>query len=78
MIYLVTYVEHKTAGHHQPLAKRLILVEAEAALPFERTVGLVRMLTSGNFEESSVEVVGRRNWHLQQPIHPAIRLYKLH
>lgn len=77
MIYLVTYVEYPGRQHEQKMAKRLILVEAETSLPFQRTVDLIRMLTGGNFKESSVEIIGERNWQLRQPINPAIRLYKL-
>lgn len=74
MIYLVTYDEN---CYHDRNTKRLILVESDLGLEFERVTSLVRMLTDGKFTAASVEIAGQKDWDATRIRHPAIRLYKL-
>lgn len=74
MIYLITYNENRFDNRN---TKRLILVESDRRLETERAANLVRMLTDGNFKETSVEIAGQKDCEATQIRHPALRIYKL-
>lgn len=77
MIYLATY--HKKS-EFRPLchkSRRLIFIEAEDRLALDKVIALVRNLTEGNFEESSVEIIGQKAWDAAKIKHPRIKFYRL-
>jgi hypothetical protein len=77
MIYLATF--NKKSRFRQPQHKRrsLIFIEAEDRLGLEKVVALVRGLTEGDFEESSVEIIGQKAWDAAKIKHPWIKFHKL-
>jgi hypothetical protein len=46
-------------------------------LGLDRVVTLVDALTEGNFEESSVEIIGQKAWDAARIKHPRIKFHKL-
>ena len=78
MIFLVTY---KEAGKLPPpprsTLKRLLFIESTDNLEMDKVVRLLRNITAGELEESSIELVGKRDWDPAQLKHPAVRLHKL-
>jgi len=77
MIYLATF--NKKSRFRQPPHKQrsLIFIEAEDRLGLEKVVALVKGLTEGNFEESSVEIIGQKAWDAAKIKHPRIKFHKL-
>jgi hypothetical protein len=75
MIYLATY--NRKSEIEPCKAKHLIFIEAGDRLGLDRVIALVGTLTDGNFEESSVEIIGRKSWDTAQIRHPRIRFHKL-
>ena len=75
MIYLATY-NRKTAAP-RPLSKHLLFIEAEDRLALEKVIKLVNKLTAGDFEESSVEIIGEKAWDAAKIKHPQIKFYRL-
>lgn len=58
-------------------AKHLIFIEAGDRSGLDRVIALVGTLTDGNFEESSVEIIGRKSWDTAKIRHPRIRFHTL-
>jgi hypothetical protein len=46
-------------------------------LGLEKVVALVKGLTEGDFEESSVEIIGQKAWDAAKIKHPRIKFHKL-
>jgi hypothetical protein len=77
MIYLATYNSKSGIGQCQRKAKHLIFIEAGDRLGLDRVVALIGTLTNGNFEKSSVEIIGQKSWDTAQIRHPRIQVHKL-
>jgi hypothetical protein len=77
MIYLATYNRKSEIQQCQRKTKHLIFIEAGDRLRLDRVVALVGTLTEGNFEESSVEIIGQKAWDAAQIKHPRIKFHKL-
>lgn len=77
MIYLATYNKTSEIQQRQRNTKHLIFIEASDRLGLDRVVALVGTLTAGNFEASSVEIIGQKAWDPAQIKHPRIQFYKL-
>jgi hypothetical protein len=77
MIYLATY--HRKSEFRPPSHKSrsLIFIEAEDKLALDRVIALVKNLTQGDFEESSVEIIGQKAWDTAKIKHPRIKFHKL-
>ena len=77
MIYLAIYNRTSEMAQSQPNARQLIFIEAGDRLRRDQVVALVGPLTEGNFEESSVEIIGQKAWDPAKIKHPRIKLHKL-
>ena len=77
MIYLATYNQKGQMQRCQPNTKHLIFIEAGDRLGLDRVVALIGTLTAGNFEASSVEIIGQKAWDASQIKHPRIKFHKL-
>jgi hypothetical protein len=77
MIYLATYNRKSEIQQSQRNTKHLIFIEAGDRLGLDRVVALVGALTEGNFEESSVEIIGQKAWDAARIKHPRIKFHKL-
>ena len=77
MIYLATY--HRKSKS-RPLSQKfgsLVFIEAEDRLALDKVIALVKNLTEGDFEESSVEIIGQKAWDAAKIKHPRIKFHKL-
>jgi hypothetical protein len=77
MIYLATYNQKGEMQGCQSNTKHLIFIEAGDRLGLDRVVALICTLTAGNFEASSVEIIGQKAWDAAQIKHPRIKFHKL-
>jgi hypothetical protein len=77
MIYLATFNKKSRFRHPQHKRRSLIFIEAEDRLGLEKVVALVRALTEGDFEESSVEIIGQKAWDTAKIKHPWIKFHRL-
>ena len=77
MIYLATYNRRSEIQHLPSKSKGLLFIDAEERLPLEKVIALVKKLTEGDFEESSVEIIGEKAWDAAQIKHPQIKFHKL-
>jgi hypothetical protein len=77
MIYLATYNKKNEIQQCRRKTRRLIFIEAGDRLALDRVVALVGALTEGNFEASSVEIIGHKAWDAAQIRHPRIKFHKL-
>jgi hypothetical protein len=77
MIYLATYSKTRKFQQWQRKTRHLIFVEACDRLGLDRVVDLIGALTEGNFEASSVEIIGQKAWDAAQITHPRIKFHKL-
>ncbi|HEX2261119.1 MAG TPA: hypothetical protein VHJ56_05760 [Candidatus Binatia bacterium] len=77
MIYLATYNRKIEIAQPQRNARQLIFIEAGDRLGLDQVVALVGTLTEGNFEKSSVEIIGQKAWDAAKIKHPRIKFYKL-
>jgi hypothetical protein len=77
MIYLAIYNRKSEIAQSPPNARQLIFIEAGDRLRRDQVVALVGTLTGGNFEESSVEIIGQKAWDATKIKHPRIKLHKL-
>lgn len=75
MIYLATY--HRKPAAPRPLSKHLLFIEAEEKLALDKVIALVNKLTAGDFEESSIEIIGEKAWDAAKIKHPQIKFYRL-
>jgi hypothetical protein len=77
MIYLATYNRKSEIQQSRRKFKSLIFIEADDKLAREGVVALIKRLTEGDFEESSVEIIGQKAWDAAKIRHPRIKFYKL-
>jgi len=77
MIYLATYNRQSEIQHLRSKSKRLLFIDAEEKLALEKVITLVKKLTEGDFEESSVEIIGEKAWDAAKIKHPRIKFHKL-
>ena len=77
MIYLAIY--HRKSKIPQPYYKSrsLIFIDAQERLQLHKVVALVEKLTEGDFEESSVEIIGQKAWNAAEIKHPQIKFHKV-
>jgi hypothetical protein len=77
MIYLAIY--KKKNNTHQPeyQKSRLLFIEADKELRLDKVVTLVQKLTGGDFDQSSVEIIGQKDWDAAKLKHPRISLHQL-
>jgi len=78
MIYLATY-NHKKRRMPQPdpMSKRLIFIEAEDRLALDKVIALIKKLTEGDLEESSVEIIGQRGYDPKTISNPLVTFYRV-
>ena len=78
MIFVVTY---KEAGELPPpprtTLQRMIFIDASDDLEMMKISSFVRGIAAGQLEESSIEIVAKRDWDPEQLQHPALRLHKI-
>jgi hypothetical protein len=77
MIYLATYNGKSEIQHPRRTSKSLLFIEAEDRLALDKVIALVKKLTAGDFEESSVEIIGQKAWDAAKIKHPRIKFHKL-
>lgn len=77
MIYLATYNRKREIQQCRRETRHLIFIEAGDRLGLDQVVALVGTLTEGNFEESSVEIIGQKAWDAARIKHPRIKFHKL-
>ena len=77
MIYLATYNRKIEIAQSERNARHLIFIEAGDRLGLDQVVALVGTLTEGNFEKSSVEIIGQKAWDAAKIKHPRIKFHKL-
>ena len=77
MIYLATYNRQSEIQHLRSKSRSLLFIDAGERLPLEKVIALVTKLTEGDFEESSVEIIGEKAWDAAKIKHPRIKFHKL-
>jgi hypothetical protein len=77
MIYLATYNRRSEIQRLRSKSKGLLFIDAEEKLPLEKVIALVKKLTEGDFEESSVEIIGEKAWDAAQIKDPQIKFHKI-
>jgi hypothetical protein len=77
MIYLATYNRKSEMQHRYSKSKSLLFIDAMERLGLEKVIALVKRITEGDFEESSVEIIGEKAWDAAQIKHPQIKFHKL-
>ena len=77
MIYLATFSRKSKIPHLHRKSKGLLFIEAEDRLALDKVIALVKKLTAGDFEESSVEIIGEKAWDPANIKHPKIKFYRL-
>jgi hypothetical protein len=77
MIYLATYSRKSEIQHLRSKSKSLLFIEAGDRLALDKVIALVKKLTEGDFEESSVEIIGEKPWDAAKIKHPRIKFHKL-
>jgi hypothetical protein len=77
MIYLATFSKKSKIPHLHRKSKGLLFIEAEDKLALDKVISLVKKLTAGDFEESSVEIIGEKAWDTANINHPSIKFHKL-
>jgi hypothetical protein len=77
MIYLATFSRKSKISQLQRKSKGLLFIEAKDKLTLDKVIPLVKKLTTGDFEESSVEIIGEKAWDSAKINHPNIKFHKL-
>ena len=77
MIYLATFSRKSKIPQLQRKSKGLLFIEAKDRLALDKVIVLVKNLTAGDFEESSVEIIGEKAWDAANIEHPRIKFHKL-
>jgi hypothetical protein len=77
MIYLATYHRKNEIPQTYYKSSSLLFIEAEDRLALHKVVALVEKLTEGDFEESSVEIIGQKDWNAAEIKHPRIKFHKV-
>lgn len=76
MIYLATYNRKSEIQHLRSKSKSLLFIDAGESLALEKVIALVKKITEGDFEESSVEIIGEKAWDAAKIKHPRIKFHK--
>jgi hypothetical protein len=76
MIYLATY-NRRSEIQRPSKSKGLLFIDAGERLALEKVIALVEKLTEGDFEESSVEIIGNKAWDATKIKHPKIKFHKI-
>jgi hypothetical protein len=78
MIYFATY--NKKSEFRQPDYKqrKLLVIEAEKGLALERVITLVKKITTDDFDESSVEIIGHKDYDAAKISDSRVRVHKLY
>jgi hypothetical protein len=77
MIYLATFSRKSKIPQLHRKSKGLLFIEAEDRLALDKVIALVKKLTAGDFDESSVEIIGEKAWDPANVKHPKIKFYRL-
>jgi hypothetical protein len=77
MIYLATFSRKSKIPQLHRKSKGLLFIEAEGTLATDKVMALVKKLTAGDFEESSVEIIGEKAWDAASIKHPRIKFHRL-
>jgi hypothetical protein len=77
MIYLATFSRKSKIPQLPRKSKGLLFIEAKDSLAIDKVIALVQKLTAGDFEESSVEIIGEKAWDTANINHPRIKFHKL-
>ena len=77
MIYLATFSRKTKIPQLHRTSKGLLFIEAEDRLALDKVIALVKELTEGDFEESSVEIIGEKAWNAASIKHPQIKFHRL-
>ena len=77
MIYLAAFNRKSEIQRPRSKAKRLLFIDAGERLALAKVIALVSQLTDGDFEESSVEIIGEKAWNAREITHPQIRFHKI-
>jgi hypothetical protein len=77
MIYLATYKTKHDSRQPEYKQRRLLFIEADEGLALDKVLTLVQRLTGGDFDDSSVEIIARKDRDAANIRHPQIRLHKL-
>lgn len=77
MIYLATFDRKNEIKRLPSKSKRLLFIDAGERLALEKVIALVKKLTEGDFEESSVEIIGEKAWDAAKIRHPKIKFHKI-
>ena len=77
MIYLATFSRKSKIHQLHRKSKGLLFIEAEDRLVLDKVIALVKKLTAGDFEESSVEIIGEKAWDAACIKHPRIKFHRL-
>jgi hypothetical protein len=77
MIYLVTYKKKPEILHLDCRLKRLIFIEANQGLTLDKVIAVVKQLTEDQVEDSSIQIIGQKDWDPARINTPGIRFHKL-
>jgi hypothetical protein len=77
MIYLVTYKKKTEILQLDCRLKRLMFIEAKDGLTLEKAIALLKNLTEDEVEDSSVQIIGQKDWDPAKINTPGIRFHKL-
>jgi len=77
MIYLATFSRKSKIPQLQRKSNGLLFIETKDRLALDKVIVLVKKLTAGDFEESSVEIIGEKAWDTANIKHPRIKFHKL-
>ena len=67
MIYLATFSRKS----------KIPQLQRKPKLTLDKVIALIKKLTTGDFEESSVEIIGEKTWDSAKINHPSIKVHKL-
>jgi len=78
MIYLATYNHMKRRVQQADYtSKRLIFITAEDHVTIDKVIALIKKLTEGDLEESSVEIIGQRGYDPKTISNPLVTFYSM-
>jgi hypothetical protein len=77
MIYLATFSRKSKIPQLHRKSKGLLFIEIKDKLTPDKVIALIKKLTTGDFEESSVEIIGEKAWDSAKINHPSIKVHKL-
>jgi hypothetical protein len=77
MIYLAAFSRKSKVPQLHRKSKGLLFIEVEGRLALDKVIVLVKKLTAGDCEESSVEIIGEKAWDAASIKHPRIKFHRL-